>query len=72
MARFAIRNSDVHVQSENQVRAREQLHVFHDFLVTFAFGDELIVPMRKRMRADGRDLQSASSGQRRPVCCAAR
>src|ERR1039457_2663422 len=58
--RFAIGNTDVHVQSENEVRAREQLHVFHDFLVTLAFGDELIVPMRKRMRADRRDFQSAA------------
>ena len=54
--RFAIRNADMHVQSENQVRARQQLHVFHDFLIALAFGDELIVPVRKRMRAGRSDL----------------
>ena len=54
--RFAIGNADVHVQAENQIRARELLHVLHDFLVTFAFGDELIAPVRKWMRPGRRDL----------------
>ena len=49
--RFAIGNADVHVQSEDEIRAREQLHVFDDLLIALAFGDELVVPMRKRMRA---------------------
>jgi hypothetical protein len=49
---LAIRNADVHVQSKNEVRAREQLHVFDDLLVTFALSDVLVAPMGKRMRAD--------------------
>ena len=60
---FAIGNADVDVQSENEIRARQQLHVFHDLPVALAFGDELIVPMRKRMRAGRGDLQSAASGE---------
>ena len=63
--RFAIGNADMHMQSEDEIRPREQLHVFDDFLVALAFGDELIVPVRKRMRADRRDLQSARARQRR-------
>ena len=46
---FAIGNANVDMQSKNQIRAREQLHVFYDFLVAIALGDKLIVPMRKRV-----------------------
>src|SRR4029453_11603860 len=60
---IAIWNADVNVQSENQVRSGEQLHVLHNLLVTLAFGDELVVPMREGMRADGGDLQSAAVGE---------
>ena len=56
---FAIGNSDVHVQSEDEIGARQLLHVFDYFLVAFALGNELIAPMRKRMRARRRNLQSA-------------
>src|SRR5438477_254276 len=34
--RFAIGNTNVHVQSENKIRARELLHVLDDFLVALA------------------------------------
>src|SRR5439155_22996133 len=45
---LAIWNSDMDVQSENQIRASERLHVFQNLGVTLAFGDELIAPMRER------------------------
>jgi len=53
---IAIWNADVDVQSENEIRTREQLHILHYFLISLAFGNELIVPMGKRVRADGCDL----------------
>ena len=53
------------MQSENEIGARHLLHVFHDLLVAFAFGDFLVVPMRKRMRADRRDFHSAARRQPR-------
>src|SRR5450432_114412 len=46
---LAMRNADMHMQTKNEIGPRDLLHVFDDFLVTLAFGDELIVPMRKRM-----------------------
>src|SRR2546423_2225472 len=49
---FTVWNSDVDVQSENQVRARERLHIANNFLIALALGDELVAPMRKRMRPD--------------------
>src|SRR5262249_3006719 len=45
------------MQSENEIRASKQLHIFNDLLVTFAFGDVLVAPVRKRMCADRRDLE---------------
>ena len=60
---FAIRNSHVHVQAEDQIGARHLLHVLHDRLVALAFRDALIVPMRKRMRAGGGEFRSAAAGQ---------
>jgi hypothetical protein len=52
----AIWNADVNMQSENQVRPGQQLHVLYNLLITLAFSDELVAPMRERMRADGRDF----------------
>ena len=63
--RLAIRNSHVHVQSEDQVRPRDLLHVFHDLLVALAFRDELIAPVRERMRAGGGDLHPAPAPRAR-------
>src|SRR5438874_106764 len=65
--RFAVRNSNMDVQSENQVCARKRLHVSHDFLIAFAFSDELIAPVRKRMGPDRCDLQSAAAGEIRQL-----
>src|SRR4030095_9206361 len=44
-----------------------QLHVPHNFLVALALSDELITPMRKWMRANRRDLEFATRGQRGPT-----
>src|SRR5713226_9565613 len=51
------------VQSENEIGARELLHVLDDFRITLALSDELIAPMRKGMRADRRSFQSTVAGQ---------
>ena len=42
---IAIWNANVHVQSKNEVRAGEQLHILYNLLIALAFSDELIVPM---------------------------
>src|SRR5207249_803878 len=45
-----IRNADMHVQSEDEIGARELLHVLDDLLISLALSNELIAPVRKRMR----------------------
>src|SRR5438270_5943367 len=62
--RVAARNSHVDVETENEVRTRELLHVPDDFFIALAFGDELVAPMRKWMRAGGSDPQSGFAGER--------
>ena len=62
--RFAVRNSDVDVEAEDEIRPRELLHVPDDFFVALAFGDELIAPVRKRMRAGRSDPQPGFAGER--------
>ena len=51
------------MQAENQVGPGQRLHVFDDFLVTFALGDQLIAPVGKGMGADRGDFQSAAPGE---------
>src|SRR6266542_613246 len=46
-----IRNADMHMQSEDEIGARELLHVLDDLLISLALSNELIAPVRKRMRA---------------------
>src|SRR5438046_8013994 len=53
---LAIWDTNMNVQSENKVRARQLLHVLDDFAVALALSNELIAPVRKWMRADGGDL----------------
>src|SRR5205085_7460359 len=65
--RFAGRYADVHMQAEDQIRPRQALHVFHDLLVTLSFGDELVVPVRKGVRADRGDPQVRLAGERREL-----
>src|SRR2546421_5570761 len=63
-SRIAARNSHVRVETENEVRTRELLHVADDFFVALAFGDELVAPMRKGMRAGRSDPQPGFARQR--------
>ena len=49
---LALGNPDVDVQPKNEIGPGQQPHVLDDRFIALAFGDELIVPMRKRMRAD--------------------
>src|SRR5205085_2978131 len=65
--RFAGRYADVHMQAEDQIRPRQALHVFHDLLVALSFGDELVVPVGKGVRADGSDPQIRLAGERREL-----
>ena len=62
---FAIGNSDMNMQAEDEIGPRDLLHVLHDRRVAFVGGDQLIVPMRKGVRARGSDLQSAAPRQQR-------
>jgi hypothetical protein len=48
---FAIRDADVNVESENEIGARDLLHVFDDVRVALVRRDQLVHPMRKWMRA---------------------
>ena len=56
----AMRNAHVHVQPENQVSARDQLHVLHDLLIAIVRRDVLIHPMRKRVCAGRGDFQAVA------------
>ena len=42
---FAIRDSYVNVQTENEINPRDLLHIFDDGLVALVNGDQLIHPM---------------------------
>ena len=42
---FAVWNSDVHMQPEDEIGPGKQLHVAHNFLIALALSDELIAPM---------------------------
>src|SRR5207248_2254871 len=53
---LAIWDTNMNVQSENKVRARQLLHVLDDFAVALALSNELIAPVRKWMRTDGGNL----------------
>src|SRR5438094_6230712 len=71
---FAIGYAHVHVQSKNEIRAGEQLHVLNDLLVTLALGDVLVPPVRKRVGANRRDFEpalpaSSASLLRRSITC---
>jgi hypothetical protein len=48
---FPVRNTCVHVQSENEIGARDLLHVLDDGGVALIGGNEQVHPMRKRMGA---------------------
>ncbi len=48
---FAVRNSDMNVQTKCQTDPRNLLHVIYDRGVSLVNRDQLIHPMRKRMCA---------------------
>ena len=60
---FAILDPDVHVQPENQVRARDQLHVFDDNFVACVGMNFLRAPVGKRMGRDRCHAQPVFVGQ---------
>ena len=53
---FAVGDSDMHMQAEDEIHPRDMLQVLHDRRVALVGGDQLIVPMRKGVRARGSDL----------------
>ena len=55
--RLAILDSDVHVQAENQIGARHQLHVLDNILVALVGMNLLRAPVGKRMRRRRRQPQ---------------
>ena len=54
----AVLDADVHVQAEDEVRAREHLHLLHDLVVARVGEDFLVRPVREGMRAGGRDAHA--------------
>ena len=61
--RLAILNSDVHVQPENQIGPRHQLHILNNILVALVGMNLLRPPVRKRMRRRRRQPQPILFGQ---------
>src|SRR6266498_2180588 len=64
---FAIRDSHVHMQSEDQIYPRNLLHILDDGGVALIHRDELIHPVRERMCASGGDLESIARRQFRQL-----
>ena len=60
-----IGHRDVDVQAEDQQRARQLLQLLDDVLVALAGRDDLVHPVRERMRAGGGDAQADALGARR-------
>src|ERR1700683_1158418 len=60
---LAILNPNVHVQPENEVRPRHQLHVFDNILITRVGMNLLYLPVRKRMRRHRRQPQPILLGK---------
>ncbi len=57
-----IRHADVHVQAEDQQRPRQLLQLLDDVVVADAGRDDLIFPVRERMRAGGRNGEPDALG----------
>ena len=60
--RRAVRHRDVDVQSEDQQRPRELLHLLDDVLVALAGGDDLVDPARERVGAGGGNAEADALG----------
>ena len=54
----------MHVQTPNQICPRDLLHVVQDGQMALVGANQLILPVRKRMGAGGRDLESFHPGDR--------
>ena len=57
-----IGNPDVNVQTKNQERSRQLLQLVDDVLVALARGENLVRPVRKRVRPGGCDTQADPFG----------
>ena len=53
----------MHVQAEDQVRARHQLHVLDDLQVALVGIDVLLAPVGERMRGAGAEQQAVLLGE---------
>src|SRR5688500_14555482 len=58
--RLPIRHPDMDVQAEDQERSRQLLQFFDDALVANAGREHLVLPVRKRMGAGGRDSEAGA------------
>ena len=61
---LAVLDADVHVQAEDQVRARDDLHVLDDLAVALVGVDVLHAPVGERMRRAGDEAQAVLFGER--------
>ena len=61
--RFAVLDADVHVQAEDQVRARHQLHVLDDLQVALVGINVLHAPVGERVRRAGAEQQAVLAGE---------
>ena len=53
-------HADVHVQPEDQERSRELLQLFDDAVVADARREDLILPVRERVRSRGRHREPSA------------
>lgn len=60
---LAVLDPDVHVQAEDQIGARDELHVFHNVFVALVGVDFLDAPIPERMSGPGREAQPVLAGQ---------
>ena len=60
---FAIGNSHMYVQTEDEIGTSDLLHVFDNCRVALVDGDELVHPVRKWVRASGSDLETVARRQ---------
>ena len=64
-------SADVHVQAEDQQRARQLLQFLDDVVVADAGRDDLVFPARERMRAGGGDREADPLGRARELAAVA-
>ena len=64
-ALLAIGDADVHVQAEDQQLADDVLQLLLEHLVPLLLGDELLLPMRERVRSGGDEAETVALQERR-------